>query len=1009
MRQIKLQNVREKDLNFSCNPETYLSNQLVNPIVAPEGEGLAFPFATTVTTQAAQWSLNSLSLQDSAVVIPADVPEGSMELRVDYKNLFNGTTNLSKSCAYILDRTPPIISSSVPKPADADSEVRVRPGEVISLTIEDAHPEGVRQCLRAENEIDRCTLDSEFESGYSLQSPDQGKWCLKAYALDKAGNRSETIERCFIAWQDLKIDRIVSNGKLAQSATNDLDAGIYLIHALKDYSEISTVEEKESVRGMLIGSLADAASRIFQRNKIKVLGSFQDMKPIGNFWVSIGDAGLKLWTPDARLLDGVELTGGFQVKLFSIGTRLVVGSESGLHVYETGSGKLQLLQSDVWPSSFRFGHMHVSPDGRDLIATENNGQLRGQYYAWSENRYQFVQTLEDGAGRVGEWSEDGRFVFLSDVEVTSLWTKGNDGKLQKVWINYDTAVGRQAAFVQAENLELLVLTNAGNWMRWREGDTALTVIESLQPLPLLPQYIEISELIKRDSKSLFVLRNEKMFSLRLDDKGEWTELLLAESLPKNFTSWQWNSRDQSMTFASPELIHILKVDPRGLSFYRDQVITSDFNGFKKVLHLPSMTLALDGLNQLSAFASQNILGNFTISNSLATRAKWIDENRIGVASQGGFGGIWNSLGERLVSFVHSLKAIEINDIVWNSTQSLFVTSGEDGRSMVWNDKGLTVGELQDYKLSGSATNTFWRGTAAFSSDDKTIVTAGAGFFGVWAQTENQGTLQFGLEQHLLSEMSLDAVRAVPGDLKVFPWAGQDHIFAYRSHGSRPSFQFLTLKGEPSPIWNSTTLPAQIFVRRALLSNDGKYLVYVDQTQNLYEFELTSQGYLPRGTVEKVPAGLRELSYSPDGQTLVGFFGGKKPLFWTYKEGVRQQLPETNLPAVIDSIPKIAWWADGQQLAFSHVNQVHVTGANGEPRYSVKPFGESKSVQNISLQGNRLAVLGYATKTFDSGADVRSEVRILDLDLTTYASKICQGLSAYRDQLSPEDQAFCAAQ
>ncbi|RYZ63150.1 MAG: hypothetical protein EOP09_18165 [Proteobacteria bacterium] len=133
------------------------------------------------------------------------------------------------------------------------------------------------------------------------------------------------------------------------------------------------------------------------------------------------------------------------------------------------------------------------------------------------------------------------------------------------------------------------------------------------------------------------------------------------------------------------------------------------------------------------------------------------------------------------------------------------------------------------------------------------------------------------------------------------------------------------------------------------------------------------------------------------------------MFWVHGADGRQLLPETNLPAVVDSIPKIVWWTDGKQLAFSHINQVYVVKVDGQPLYSVKPFGESKSVLSLSLQGNRLAVLGYATKTFETGSDVRSEVRILDLDLSSYGKRICQSLSAYRDQLSADHQAFCIAQ
>ncbi|RZA15324.1 MAG: hypothetical protein EOP10_26580, partial [Proteobacteria bacterium] len=306
LRQVKLQDVREKDLGFSCNPEAYLSGGLQNPLLAPDGEGLAFPFETTLTTRSEQWALNSFSLQDTAIFIPLQVPEGPIELRIDYKNLFNGATPRSKSCAYILDRTPPKILSSLSPVTGPDSQIKVRPGEVLSFTIEDAYPEGVRHCLRAQKDADRCSAEAEFESGYSLQAPDQGKWCLKAYAFDKAGNRSETIERCFIAWQDLKIDRIVSSGKLAQSATSDLDAGVYLLEALKDYSEIATDEEKASARDSLISSLAEASSRLFQRNKVKVGGAFQDMKPVGDLWVSVGDLGIQLWTPEARLLDSAE-------------------------------------------------------------------------------------------------------------------------------------------------------------------------------------------------------------------------------------------------------------------------------------------------------------------------------------------------------------------------------------------------------------------------------------------------------------------------------------------------------------------------------------------------------------------------------------------------------------------------------------------------------------------------------------------------------------------------------
>ncbi len=138
-------------------------------------------------------------------------PEGRYQLKLISRDVFERNAPPFESrCQIVVDRTPPVISSSLELQPYYDETRQIRrlaPGAQVTFNALDASGAETFVCLSMHPAI--CN-DEDYIPLRAITAPAEGLWDLKAYAMDKAGHRSELLEASIAVYHQEQVDQLLA-------------------------------------------------------------------------------------------------------------------------------------------------------------------------------------------------------------------------------------------------------------------------------------------------------------------------------------------------------------------------------------------------------------------------------------------------------------------------------------------------------------------------------------------------------------------------------------------------------------------------------------------------------------------------------------------------------------------------------------------------------------------------------------------------------------------------------
>lgn len=157
--------------------------------------------------------LERIDLTDDAdsLSLGSNWAEGEYQLKLFSQDIFErNAPAFESSCQVMLDRTPPMIRSSLalePFYEEARNIRRLSPGAQVTLAAEDASAAETYACLKP---FPAVCADDDFLLLRSITAPTEGLWDLKAYATDKAGQRSPLLHETFAVYHQEQVDQLLA-------------------------------------------------------------------------------------------------------------------------------------------------------------------------------------------------------------------------------------------------------------------------------------------------------------------------------------------------------------------------------------------------------------------------------------------------------------------------------------------------------------------------------------------------------------------------------------------------------------------------------------------------------------------------------------------------------------------------------------------------------------------------------------------------------------------------------
>jgi hypothetical protein len=220
----------------------------------------------------------TLSSEAASLNLDASLQEGLYQLKLISQDAFErDAPPLESSCQILLDRTAPVIRSSLSQEVYYDQSRNIRqlaPEAQITLDIEDASETVPAVCVKP---YPANCLDEDFLPLRSLRAPGQGLWELQAYATDKAGQKSKLLRETFAVFQQSQVNSLqtlLSNVKFNLLLNQQPEAMATMLEA----SRIRALLQLEGERKAIQWAYVDTFWKLDQ--KINLIRSINVKTPI---------------------------------------------------------------------------------------------------------------------------------------------------------------------------------------------------------------------------------------------------------------------------------------------------------------------------------------------------------------------------------------------------------------------------------------------------------------------------------------------------------------------------------------------------------------------------------------------------------------------------------------------------------------------------------------------------------------------------------------------------------
>ncbi|MFW7379055.1 MAG: hypothetical protein ACOH5I_09640 [Oligoflexus sp.] len=310
-------------------------------------------------------SLNSASLPLSLESF--DLDDGSFKLVIQSADVFElakGLATYNNSCQLIIDRTAPLVRSSLmQQEVLRDDLFKLNADQAINFVVDEAYPKAIYYCLARSENASHCLQETDYKFVQDVvPAPQEGIWTLHYYAEDQAGNRSAVIRENFAVYHQQEVELIRKNflnsalyglAKRAQEGVEN-----YTL-ALQAYDTLSLDEEREALYWDLIGSFWRLEENITLRYELDLSGINRLWAdPFSNRFVAAAGNGT------AYLVESQSksvLDEGIQDIVFLKNGDIAALKITGEFLAIQGEKRTQLA------TPVRRGNITVLPDGRSLV------------------------------------------------------------------------------------------------------------------------------------------------------------------------------------------------------------------------------------------------------------------------------------------------------------------------------------------------------------------------------------------------------------------------------------------------------------------------------------------------------------------------------------------------------------------------------------------------------------------------------------------------------------------
>jgi hypothetical protein len=360
----------------------------------------------------------NLTLDTRSIVLDASLPEGSYQVQLISKDVFEpNTAPLQSSCSFIMDKTAPLASSSLGNKvtlADAIGSRKVLPAEQIVLNKGADSEATVYACKKkrmSEALVQPCDDPDDFRQMDAITADMDGVWDLYYYAVDQAGNRSALVHETYSVYNQPAIEKGLDQISIAQlndalgKQKQSLES---MERAARIISDLSLQAERDTIRWPFLEGFWNLDQ------KLSFLGSIEEESTVrqlqasvrGRRFLSVLDSG------EANIYEGrTKLTSlsGVKRAAFADDSKLwVYSNQQELSYIEAGqtvfSQKVELgeAQLAVAPS----GLAAVLWDDRTALLVNRGGAEplgrielpQGSFY---RNRFEFSRRGDYLVGRNG--------------------------------------------------------------------------------------------------------------------------------------------------------------------------------------------------------------------------------------------------------------------------------------------------------------------------------------------------------------------------------------------------------------------------------------------------------------------------------------------------------------------------------------------------------------------------------------------------------------------------------
>jgi hypothetical protein len=282
---------------------------------------------------------------DSSLHLDASLGEGRYQLKLISRDAFErNTPAFESSCQIQLDRTAPVIRSSLSQEAFYDQNRNIRqlaPEAQVTFPIEDASEAVPAVCVKPHPAV--CS-EEDFLPLRSIRAPGKGLWDVQAYATDKAGLRSELLRETFAVYQQSQVNNLqtlLSNVKFNLL----LDQQPAALSTMQETMKVRELLELEGERQAIQWSYVDTFWKLDQQ--LKLIRSIDIKSPIrsltGSAWTDDflvqGEAGAGLLFRQDQPSTAVERSS--HADFAENGALWALGADRVLRLYE----KQELIRS----------------------------------------------------------------------------------------------------------------------------------------------------------------------------------------------------------------------------------------------------------------------------------------------------------------------------------------------------------------------------------------------------------------------------------------------------------------------------------------------------------------------------------------------------------------------------------------------------------------------------------------------------------------------------------------